>query len=62
MSRTEELEELKLYTLNEIAPVLGVTKRTLLNHVYNGTLKANKIGGKWRVTKSQLDDFLKGGK
>ena len=62
MSRTVDIKDLKLYTLTEIEDIIGVTHRTLLSYVYNGTLKAIKIGGKWRVTKEQLDEFIKGGK
>lgn len=62
MSRTEDIKDLKLYTLREIEPIIGVTHRTLQTYIYEGKLKANKVGGRWTVTKEQLDDFIKGGK
>ena len=50
-NRTSELEELKVYSLAEIAPILGVTHRTLLTYIKDGRLKGVKIGGKWKVSR-----------
>ena len=49
-ARVKELEELKVYTLTEIEPILGVTHRTLLTYIKDGRLKGVKIGGKWKVS------------
>lgn len=59
-NRTAALEELKVYTLTEIEPILGVTHRTLLNYVKDGRLKAVKIGGKWKVSGENLRKFING--
>lgn len=59
-SRTSSLEELKVYSLTEIEPILGVTHRTLLSYVKNGRLKAVKIGGKWKVSGENLRKFING--
>lgn len=56
----EDLRDIRIYTLQELEPLLGVTHRTLLSYVKSGRLKAVKIGGKWRVTRDTLDKFLKG--
>lgn len=50
-----------LYTLDDIAESLHVTKRTLYTYVKAGKLKAVKIGKYWRVTESNLQDFLTNG-
>ena len=47
----------QLYTLQDIAPVIGVTYRTLLNYIYAGKLPARKICGSWRVTESDIKAF-----
>lgn len=57
-NRTADIEDMKLYTLTELESVLGVTHRSLLTYVTAGKLKAKKIGGKWRVTKADLKDFI----
>lgn len=54
------LQGLKLYTLSEIEPILGVSHRTLLSYVKNGTLHAVKIGGKWKVTEKELKRLING--
>lgn len=57
-NRAAELDEFKLYTLTELESVLGVTHRTLQTYVNSGRLKATKVGGKWKVTKAQLKEFI----
>ncbi len=58
-ARTSSLEGLKLYSLTEIEPILGVTHRTLLNYVKEGKLKgAKKIGGKWKISEENLKKFI----
>ena len=59
-NRTSELEELKVYSLTEIEPILGVTHRTLLTYVKDGRLKGVKIGGKWKVSEENLRKFING--
>lgn len=56
----KELEELKVYTLTEIEPILGVTHRTLLTYIKDGRLKGVKIGGKWKVSGENLRKFING--
>ena len=58
--RTEALEELKVYSLTEIEPILGVTHRTLLTYIKDGRLKGVKIGGKWKVSGENLKKFVNG--
>jgi len=50
-------KDLEVYTLEEIAELLQVTRRTLYNWIKDGKLKAFKIGKQWRVTKEALEDF-----
>lgn len=51
---------IKLYTLQELEGLLEVTTRTLLTYIKEGKLKAVKIGGKWKVSESNLQDFING--
>lgn len=56
--RTNDIKELKLYSLTELEDILGLTHRTLLSYVKNGKLKAVKVGSKWRVSKADLVSFI----
>lgn len=56
----QALEGIRLYTLTELEPVLGVTHRTLQTYIKTGQLKGVKLGGKWRVTEETLRKFLNG--
>lgn len=58
--RTAHLQNLNVYTLTELEPILGVTHRTLLTYVTSGRLKAVKIGGKWKVSEENLKKFING--
>lgn len=53
--------ELKVYTLEEIAELLHITRRTLYTYVKEGKLKAVKVGKYWRVTEKNLEEFLERG-
>lgn len=55
-------ENIKLYNLQELEGLLEVTSRTLLTYIKQGKLKAVKIGGKWKVSESNLQDFVNGRK
>ena len=52
------MTEIKVYTLDEVAEILKVTKRTLYTYVKEGKLKAIKMGKYWRVTAESLHDFV----
>jgi excisionase family DNA binding protein len=52
--------DLKLYSLQELSQILGVTHRTAWNYVKAGKLKAVKIGGAWKVTEENLKKFING--
>lgn len=60
MKDNQTIENLKLYTLSELQPILNVSYRTLQNYIKDGRLKAAKIGGKWKVTESNLMKFING--
>lgn len=49
-----------IYTLEEAAKHLKVTSRTLYTYIYNGKLKALKIGKEWRIKESALIEFMDG--
>lgn len=56
------MDDIKIYTMQEVADILKVTRRTVYTYVYNHKLKANKIGKEWRVSHEDLQDFIKGNK
>lgn len=51
-------EAIKVYTLDEIAEILQVTRRTLYSYVKSGKLEAVKIGRYWRVKEDALKKFI----
>ena len=46
-----------VYTLEELAELLQVTRRSLYNWIKSGKLKAFKAGREWRVTGEAVDEF-----
>ena len=51
----------KVYTLQEVANILKVTRQTIYNNVHAGNIKAVKLGKDWRVTEEELQKILKNG-
>jgi excisionase family DNA binding protein len=58
--RAQKLDSIRLYTLTELEPILGVTHRTLQSYIKDGRLKGVKIGGKWKVSEEVLMKFING--
>ena len=52
------MAQIKVYTLDEVADILKVTKRTLYSYVKAGKLKAVKLGKYWRVSEESLQAFI----
>jgi len=50
----------KLYTPEEVAVNLKVSRKTIYNWIQEGRLKAVKIGHFWRISESELNRLLKG--
>lgn len=55
------MADIKVYTLDEVADILKVTKRTLYNYVKEGKLPAVKMGKYWRVSADSLQAFISTG-
>lgn len=49
---------IKVYTLEEVADILQLTRRTLYSYIKDGKLKAVKIGKYWRVSEQTLQQFI----
>jgi excisionase family DNA binding protein len=51
----------EFYKLSEVCEILGTSRRTVLRWIYEGKLKAIKLGGGrvWRVRESELRRFMR---
>lgn len=47
-----------LLTLDEVASMLRIKRRTVQKFIDNGTLEAVKVGGRWRVRPEAIEDYL----
>lgn len=54
-------EATKLYTLQQVADILGYNRQTLYNNIRKGRLTATKVGKEYRITEEQLQDILHNG-
>ncbi|MFA6692936.1 MAG: helix-turn-helix domain-containing protein [Acholeplasmataceae bacterium] len=52
------MDDLKLYTIDEITEILKISQRTLYVYIKNKSLKAVKMGKFWRVKMSDLQDLI----
>ena len=51
---------LTVYQVEDVMKLLGVTRRTIYNHIRDGQLKGNKVAGKWIFTEEQLRNYIEG--
>lgn len=52
------MSETKYYTPKEVAKLLRVNERTVLNLIAAGELKAHRVGRQYRISQEQLDEYL----
>lgn len=52
------MSELKMYSLPEVADILGVTHRTAWQYVKDGRIKARKVGRDWKINERYLKEFM----
>lgn len=55
-------DSIKLYTLQEVANILRVSRQTIYNYVTAKRLRATKYGKEYRVTEDDLQGFIKNGR
>lgn len=55
--RERKMEPEKLFTLNDVAMLTSLTTRTLRNHLKDGTLTGQKVGGQWRFRIADIENF-----
>lgn len=51
----------KIYSLDEVAKELCVTRRTMYDYLYKKQIKAVKIGKCWKITESELNYIKENG-
>ncbi|WP_157831180.1 helix-turn-helix domain-containing protein [Bacillus sp. BA3] len=51
---------MKVYTPEEVAAMLKVSKITVYRHIKQGLLRASKIGQQYRISEEQLKDYFDG--
>lgn len=54
--------EMKFYTLQEVADMLRVSRQTIYNYVTAKKLRATKLGKEYRVTDEDLQAFIDSGR
>lgn len=47
-----------IFTVDEVAALLDLHPKTVRRYIREGKLKANKIGGQWRVMRDDLESFV----
>ena len=55
------MEEIRVYTPEETAQLLKVTRRSIYTYLKSGKLEAVKIGNGWRISQEALEKFLSQG-
>lgn len=48
----------EIFTVDEVAQILGMHSKTIRRYISEGKLKGNKVGGQWRVKSTDLKAFM----
>lgn len=51
----------KMYNLSEVQEILSISRRTMMDYVHSGRVKAVKVGGKWKVSEAEVKRIADGG-
>jgi excisionase family DNA binding protein len=49
----------EFYTPLEVAKMLRVTRSTIYEHIKSGQLKAIRVGNRYRITKTHLEEYIR---
>ena len=52
------MDNKRVYTVDEIQAILGISKNTAYALVKSGEFHSVKIGGQYRISKKSFDDWL----
>lgn len=53
------MTDFKIYSTDEVAKILGVTRPTIHRYIRSGKLKCFKLGNRLvRITQEMLDDYI----
>lgn len=55
---SKEVAGMTLYTVRELADILGVTTITIRRYIADGSLKARKIGRAYHISDEALREFM----
>lgn len=55
-------DKIKMYTLQEVADILRVSRQTVYNYVSAKRLRATKLAKEYRVTEKDLQEFIEHGR
>jgi excisionase family DNA binding protein len=50
--------EKKMYKVDEVAKMLDVNFRTVYRLMKAGKIRAVKVGGQWRIPKSEIEKYI----
>ena len=52
--------EQKLYSIDDLAPILKLHPKTILRFIHEGKIRARKVGRTWMVQQDELNQYLQG--
>lgn len=55
----KQIGDLKLYTVDELAQLMGIRARTVREYLKAGKLHGRKMAGRWYIPESAIADYFK---
>ena len=53
------MEEKEMYKIKEVARILDISERTVYKFMNEGKIRAIRVGGQWRIPKSEVEKYTK---
>lgn len=50
--------KMTVYTIKDLEKLLGLSRRTLEEMLRTGEMPGSKLGGSWRITEQQLQEYF----
>jgi len=55
-----EALDFEVFDIRQVAAILKVTERSVMNYLKSGKLKGRKISGRWRFTRADIQAYIDG--
>ena len=57
-NKVKEVKNMEIFTVDQAAEILALCPKTIRDMLKTGRMHGSKIGGKWRITRADIDELI----